>query len=218
MTRPTYILSLIAVFFTLSAQGLVLEPRDASPTSLSLPARGAHRRADGVPIMKPRQEGVPNPEWPPSTTNPSGSPNSTITPTTIPTTNPNNPNPTTSPNTGSNAGFPRSGPCTEEGQWICNTSSFQRCASGFWSSVMDVAAGTECTPDGETDDFKIGFDTDHNGTDSSGGHRNGTRPSLNTSASALENGGGALSVLTNGQAAAALMLGVWALALPSMLG
>lgn len=36
--------------------------------------------------------------------------------------------------------------CTTEGEWNCvGGSSFQRCASGTWSAVMQMAAGTTCT-------------------------------------------------------------------------
>ena len=42
-----------------------------------------------------------------------------------------------------------------EGQWNCMTSSWQRCASGRWSVVMQCAAGTICTPAGLTNDFKV---------------------------------------------------------------
>ncbi len=39
-------------------------------------------------------------------------------------------------------------PCPgDEGQWNCiGGSSFQRCASGMWSVIQSVAAGTECEP------------------------------------------------------------------------
>ncbi|KAH6689605.1 hypothetical protein F5X68DRAFT_204035 [Plectosphaerella plurivora] len=38
-------------------------------------------------------------------------------------------------------------PCTNEGEWNCVAgTSFQRCASGTWSSVMQLAGGTSCTP------------------------------------------------------------------------
>lgn len=40
----------------------------------------------------------------------------------------------------------QTGPCTDEGAWAClDGSSFQRCASGAWSAVMPMAAGTTCT-------------------------------------------------------------------------
>ncbi|KAL0940649.1 extracellular protein [Colletotrichum truncatum] len=35
--------------------------------------------------------------------------------------------------------------CTEEGQWLCIAGThFQRCASGRWSVIMSMAAGTKC--------------------------------------------------------------------------
>ncbi|KAL2423894.1 hypothetical protein ABEF95_009483 [Exophiala dermatitidis] len=42
----------------------------------------------------------------------------------------------------------QSGACPTEGEWICSSDGtrFQRCASGIWSVVMDVAEGTKCTP------------------------------------------------------------------------
>lgn len=46
------------------------------------------------------------------------------------------------------------------------TNSFQRCASGQWSAVMNCAAGTICTPSGLTVEFRV----QHDGTvDGSGG-------------------------------------------------
>ena len=44
-----------------------------------------------------------------------------------------------------------------EGQWNCMTSSWQRCAAGRWSVVMQCAAGTVCVPAGLTSDFKVQF-------------------------------------------------------------
>jgi hypothetical protein len=39
------------------------------------------------------------------------------------------------------------GPCTQEGLWNCLGSiAFQRCASGQWSPVQSMAAGTTCQP------------------------------------------------------------------------
>lgn len=38
--------------------------------------------------------------------------------------------------------------CTDEGDWFCAISTYQRCASGQWSVVSAVATGTECTPYG----------------------------------------------------------------------
>ncbi|KAI1368880.1 hypothetical protein F5Y08DRAFT_294088 [Xylaria arbuscula] len=40
----------------------------------------------------------------------------------------------------------QTGACSDEGAWNCiDGSSFQRCASGQWSAVMAMAAGTSCT-------------------------------------------------------------------------
>ncbi|SPO05709.1 uncharacterized protein DNG_08396 [Cephalotrichum gorgonifer] len=46
---------------------------------------------------------------------------------------------------GSGASGQKSGACTEEGAWNCiGGNQFQRCASGQWSPVMAMAAGTSC--------------------------------------------------------------------------
>ncbi|KAG9234741.1 hypothetical protein BJ875DRAFT_375751 [Amylocarpus encephaloides] len=55
------------------------------------------------------------------------------------------PPPAASGSTGS--GSAQSGACTTEGGWNCvGGSSFQQCASGQWSAVQQMAAGTSCTP------------------------------------------------------------------------
>merc|ERR1711975_168313 len=50
------------------------------------------------------------------------------------------------PSPGSGSGSQAAGsPCTTEGTWNCVAgSSFQRCASGVWTQVMDLAQGTSC--------------------------------------------------------------------------
>jgi hypothetical protein len=50
--------------------------------------------------------------------------------------------------TGSSSGAQTAGSaCSLEGQWNCvGGSSFQQCGSGFWSPVMALAEGMECTP------------------------------------------------------------------------
>ncbi|KAB5572582.1 hypothetical protein GE09DRAFT_1282920 [Coniochaeta sp. 2T2.1] len=62
-----------------------------------------------------------------------------------------------------------------EGQWNCMTNSWQRCAAGRWSVVMQCAAGTVCVPAGLTYDFKVQFGGQGAGTSStaSGGKRLG---------------------------------------------
>ncbi|KAL9945492.1 hypothetical protein D7B24_003268 [Verticillium nonalfalfae] len=49
--------------------------------------------------------------------------------------------------------------CSSEGQWNCLTRQWQRCASGQWSVVMDLAEGTACAPAGLSDEFHV----DHEG-------------------------------------------------------
>ncbi|KZL82073.1 glycoside hydrolase [Colletotrichum incanum] len=54
-------------------------------------------------------------------------------------------NGTETPSTGAGAQTVGSA-CTDEGAWNCvGGSSFQRCASGTWSSVQQLAGGTSCT-------------------------------------------------------------------------
>ncbi|KAK8083235.1 hypothetical protein PG996_002016 [Apiospora saccharicola] len=69
--------------------------------------------------------------------------------------------------------------CSEEGQWNCMGSSWQRCAAGRWSSVVQCAPGTHCTPNGLTDDMDAenGTDSSDNSSDSSdGSSTSGGRP------------------------------------------
>lgn len=44
-----------------------------------------------------------------------------------------------------------------EGEWNCLTTTFQRCASGQWSVVLDTAYGTVCEPEGFTYYFQPAF-------------------------------------------------------------
>lgn len=44
-----------------------------------------------------------------------------------------------------------------EGEWNCMATTFQRCASGHWSVVLDTAYGTVCKPEGFTYDFQPAF-------------------------------------------------------------
>ncbi|KAF6821905.1 extracellular protein [Colletotrichum musicola] len=59
--------------------------------------------------------------------------------------NPSVPTPTlTPPENAQNAMTPGLA-CTDEGQWLCvQGTHFQRCASGQWSVMMSMAAGTKC--------------------------------------------------------------------------
>jgi hypothetical protein len=61
--------------------------------------------------------------------------------------------PSTPSTSATNGGL--SGACTNEGEWNCiDGASFQRCASGLWSAVESVAAGTSCTS-GQSNDLSI---------------------------------------------------------------
>lgn len=65
------------------------------------------------------------------------------------------------------------GACSNEGQWNCMTHTWQRCASGRWSVVMDCAKGTICTPAGLTDNFRVQHDGSGGATTTSGGSGSG---------------------------------------------
>lgn len=55
--------------------------------------------------------------------------------------------PVQEPPTGGNGAETVGSPCSNEGEWNCvGGSSFQRCASGSWSSVMQLSGGTSCQP------------------------------------------------------------------------
>ncbi|KAH8702079.1 hypothetical protein BGW36DRAFT_356220 [Talaromyces proteolyticus] len=66
-----------------------------------------------------------------------------VVPTSPPTSG--GPSPESSTTSSTNEGL--TGACTNEGEWNCiGGHSFQRCASGTWSAIQSVAAGTSCTP------------------------------------------------------------------------
>ncbi|KAI1075258.1 lytic polysaccharide monooxygenase [Whalleya microplaca] len=53
--------------------------------------------------------------------------------------------PSSDAGSGSSSGSTAAGsPCSPEGAFACHSTSFQQCASGQWSAVMQVAAGTTC--------------------------------------------------------------------------
>ncbi|CAK7203267.1 hypothetical protein SEUCBS139899_005998 [Sporothrix eucalyptigena] len=62
----------------------------------------------------------------------------------------------TADSTSAAAAFPAGAPCANEGQWNCilGGKSFQRCASGRWSAIQHMAAGTKCNV-GQSDRFNI---------------------------------------------------------------
>ncbi|KAJ9266042.1 CAZyme family AA11 [Paecilomyces variotii] len=63
--------------------------------------------------------------------------------------------PSSTPSSSASSSGALSGACSPEGTWNCiNGSSFQRCASGNWSSPIDMASGTTCTA-GKSDSLKV---------------------------------------------------------------
>lgn len=60
---------------------------------------------------------------------------------------------------------PEGAECSPEGQWNCMPDTWQRCAAGKWSQVMDLAEGTICTPEGLTEEITIEHDGSVNGGD-----------------------------------------------------
>ncbi|EGR49412.1 glycoside hydrolase [Trichoderma reesei QM6a] len=69
------------------------------------------------------------------------------------------PAPASPPSSGSGSGssgaFAAGTACSSEGEWNCvGGSQFQRCASGTWSAVQSLAAGTECQS-GQADNLKM---------------------------------------------------------------
>ncbi|KAK3945123.1 putative chitin domain 3 protein [Diplogelasinospora grovesii] len=93
-----------------------------------------------------------------------GAPAATSTPTSAnanpapaqPTASSTSPQPTASSGSGSGSGSTTTtttgaqtagSACSPEGQWNCvGGTSYQQCAAGTWSVVMQLAAGTKCTP------------------------------------------------------------------------
>lgn len=58
--------------------------------------------------------------------------------------------------------------CSSEGQWNCMGTSWQRCAAGQWSVVMQCAENTQCTPSGLSYDFAVEYKGGGNGAATSG--------------------------------------------------
>ncbi|KAM7190723.1 hypothetical protein V8F20_009628 [Naviculisporaceae sp. PSN 640] len=107
----------------------VVQPPVETPT----PGGGGGSGNGGGEGSNPPPPPPPNPETPPA--NPPSSPS--------PPANPPN------PGTGSGSGGAQSAgsACSSEGLWNCvDGSSYQQCASGVWTPVMPLAAGTKCTP------------------------------------------------------------------------
>ncbi|KAI0012801.1 lytic polysaccharide monooxygenase [Xylariaceae sp. FL0662B] len=66
-----------------------------------------------------------------------------VPPTTTAAADPPASTPSGNPGSGSGETSPGS-PCSSEGTFVCHSTSYQQCASGAWSAVMQVAPGTTC--------------------------------------------------------------------------
>ncbi|KAK4219178.1 hypothetical protein QBC37DRAFT_410461 [Rhypophila decipiens] len=152
------------VFITRPTDGVAGQPTSTqAPSSTQVPA---------PPVAEPpATTSVPSPVVPiPPTTgggngngNDSPAPKVPVAPPATPATPPAPPAPPSPPSNsgpgsgtggGSDGGSSGSGgaqaagtACSSEGLWNCvNGSSYQQCASGVWSPVMPLAAGTKCSP------------------------------------------------------------------------
>ncbi|KAH7321030.1 hypothetical protein B0I35DRAFT_428392 [Stachybotrys elegans] len=106
-----------------------IEAPVAPPSTLITATRSSEAPVapTAAPIEEPAQPAPPAP-----------APTTPAAPVTPPVTPP-------SPPTGGAGGFPAGEACTEEGIFNCvGGTQFQRCASGMWSVMMPVAAGTTC--------------------------------------------------------------------------
>lgn len=126
----------------------------SAPTPTEAPAGGDVPTATAAPVAPvPTSEAAPAPPAPVPTT---------LQTATKPSSAPAAPIATGTPDSGSGSGsggsgaFPVGSSCAPEGQWNCiGGTSFQRCASGSWSAVIQMAPGTKCTA-GEDATLRMG--------------------------------------------------------------
>ncbi|KAK0386585.1 hypothetical protein NLU13_6420 [Sarocladium strictum] len=96
-----------------------------APPAQPTPEKPSATIPGGVFITSPQPQ---QPEQPPSTEEP-----------------PATPAPTPGNGSGAAGAMPQGQACTNEGDWNCvGGSQFQRCASGQWSALIPMAAGTTC--------------------------------------------------------------------------
>lgn len=139
--------------------GPVDPPTNPEPTSAPTPPPG------GSPVPSP----VPTPSIPGGvfitvpTTAPTAAPEpeepttpeQPEEPTTPEPEQPEEPTEPEVPSEGGQGAMDAGSPCSTEGTWNCvGGSSFQRCASGAWSAVMQLAAGMNCD-DGQSSELKV---------------------------------------------------------------
>lgn len=118
-----------------SAGGSATTTTAATPTSTQAGNGGGVFLTTGTPSSSAAPTSTPAASTTPTTT-------SSAAPTATPTSGAGS-----GSGSGSGSAGAVSGACTTEGMWNCiSGTSFQQCASGQWSTVMAMAAGTKCTP------------------------------------------------------------------------
>lgn len=116
-------------------------PPGGSPVPSPVPTPVAPSVPGGVFITVPTTAptGAPEPEQPEQPANPE----------------PEQPTEPEEPSEGGQGAQTAGSPCSTEGTWNCvGGSSFQRCASGAWSDVMQLASGMNCD-DGQSSQLKV---------------------------------------------------------------
>jgi hypothetical protein len=136
----------------------------AAPTGSCQAGNGGGNGGGSPSPTTPAPEPTTAPTTPPASPDPVPEP-STTTPggifVPVPTSSaPTEPAPTSLPTPPDNedpvvGGMPPGTACFEEGTWNCvGGSSFQRCASGTWSAVQNLAAGVTCE-DGQGTELRV---------------------------------------------------------------
>ncbi|EKV10928.1 endoglucanase [Penicillium digitatum] len=121
---------------TFGGSGEIGPSGSSSSTSSSAPtesASGTAASASTAPVPEATPSSAPVEPEPAST--------SAAAPAPVTTSSPSSPGSTSSSSSGA-----LTGSCSTEGQWNCiSGTSFQRCASGTWSTAQQMSTGTQCS-------------------------------------------------------------------------
>jgi hypothetical protein len=118
------------VFITAPAAGTTEAPVAPAPTSAPVVE---------APVEAPVEQPVETPETPVEAPVEAPVETPVETPSILPA-------PIAAPIAAPSGGFASGTACSNEGEWNCvNGTSFQRCGSGVWSTLQQLAAGTACT-------------------------------------------------------------------------
>lgn len=131
-----------------SSQPGPVEPAPKPTEAPATPSQPPTENPGGVFVpVDPTTSPTPSAEPTKAPVSPPAQPTKPATPPAEPS---NPPTPPKAPVTGG-----QSGACSNEGAWNCvGGTAFQRCASGAWSGLMPLAAGTSCT-EGVSDTLKM---------------------------------------------------------------